>query len=58
VFPTRSHTVAAQGGISAALGNMHADDWRWGQQHDEFLAEGSAPCAARNSACYLREFVY
>ena len=29
VFPTRSHTVAAQGGISAALGNMHADDWRW-----------------------------
>ena len=29
VFPTRSHTVAAQGGISAALGNMGADDWRW-----------------------------
>src|SRR6195952_3518783 len=29
VFPTRSHTVAAQGGISASLGNMHADDWRW-----------------------------
>ncbi len=29
VFPTRSHTVAAQGGISAALGNMEADDWRW-----------------------------
>ena len=29
VFPTRSHTVAAQGGISAALGNMHKDDWRW-----------------------------
>jgi succinate dehydrogenase / fumarate reductase flavoprotein subunit len=29
VFPTRSHTVAAQGGISAALGNMHEDDWRW-----------------------------
>src|SRR5229473_2960110 len=29
VFPTRSHTVAAQGGISAALGNMHPDDWRW-----------------------------
>jgi succinate dehydrogenase / fumarate reductase flavoprotein subunit len=29
VFPTRSHTVAAQGGIAAALGNMHADDWRW-----------------------------
>src|SRR5438034_2698760 len=29
VFPTRSHTVAAQGGISAALGNMEKDDWRW-----------------------------
>lgn len=29
VFPTRSHTVAAQGGISASLGNMHKDDWRW-----------------------------
>jgi succinate dehydrogenase / fumarate reductase flavoprotein subunit len=29
VFPTRSHTVAAQGGISAALGNITKDDWRW-----------------------------
>src|SRR5579872_287436 len=29
VFPTRSHTVAAQGGISAAIGNMSEDDWRW-----------------------------
>src|SRR3981189_1918729 len=29
VFPTRSHTVAAQGGISAALGNIEKDDWRW-----------------------------
>src|SRR6202158_5766864 len=29
VFPTRSHTVAAQGGISASLGNMHEDNWRW-----------------------------
>jgi succinate dehydrogenase / fumarate reductase flavoprotein subunit len=29
VFPTRSHTVAAQGGISASLGNMDEDDWRW-----------------------------
>ena len=29
VFPTRSHTVAAQGGMSAALANMGADDWRW-----------------------------
>ena len=30
VFPTRSHTVAAQGGIAASLGNMeYGDDWRW-----------------------------
>ena len=29
LFPTRSHTVAAQGGMSAALGNMGEDDWRW-----------------------------
>ncbi len=29
VFPTRSHTVAAQGGIAASLGNMSEDDWRW-----------------------------
>ncbi len=29
VFPTRSHTVAAQGGVSASLGNMGEDDWRW-----------------------------
>jgi succinate dehydrogenase / fumarate reductase flavoprotein subunit len=29
VFPTRSHTVAAQGGMSASLGNMGTDDWRW-----------------------------
>lgn len=29
LFPTRSHTVAAQGGIAASLGNMGEDDWRW-----------------------------
>src|SRR5258708_13940181 len=29
VFPTRSHTVAAQGGIRSALGNIEQDDWRW-----------------------------
>lgn len=29
VFPTRSHTVSAQGGITVALGNKHDDDWRW-----------------------------
>ena|SRR3990167_3452161 len=29
VFPTRSHTVSAQGGITVSLGNAHEDDWRW-----------------------------
>ena len=29
VFPTRSHTVSAQGGITVSLGNQHEDDWRW-----------------------------
>ena len=29
LFPTRSHTIAAQGGINAALGNMEEDDWQW-----------------------------
>ena len=29
LFPTRSHTVAAQGGINAALGNITEDDWKW-----------------------------
>ncbi|GAM61284.1 succinate dehydrogenase flavoprotein subunit [Vibrio ishigakensis] len=29
VFPTRSHTVSAQGGITVALGNSHQDDWQW-----------------------------
>jgi succinate dehydrogenase / fumarate reductase, flavoprotein subunit len=29
VFPTRSHTVAAQGGVAASLGNMNQDEWRW-----------------------------
>ena len=29
VYPTRSHTVAAPGGVGAALGNMGKDDWKW-----------------------------
>ena len=29
VFPTRSHTVSAQGGITVALGNSHPDNWEW-----------------------------
>src|ERR1051325_4187056 len=38
VFPTRSHTVSAQGGIAAALGNMSDDDWRW---HMDDTVKGS-----------------
>ena len=38
LFPTRSHTVAAQGGINAALGNMENDDWRW---HNYDTVKGS-----------------
>ena len=37
LFPTRSHTVAAQGGINAALGNMEPDDWRWASPPDHLL---------------------
>ncbi len=40
VFPTRSHTVAAQGGINAALGNMEDDDWRW-HMYDTFMGSDS-----------------
>ncbi len=54
VFPTRSHTVAAQGGISASLGNMGEDDWRWHMydtvKGSDWLGDQDAPiqrtCAA------------
>ena len=40
VFPTRSHTVAAQGGIGASLGNMNADNWHyWDDSHAVPAAE-------------------
>ena len=42
VFPTRSHTVAAQGGISASLGNMGEDDWRWHMYDTVRAPTGSA----------------
>src|SRR5947207_14134410 len=45
VFPTRSHTVAAQGGIGAALGNMGEDDWRW-HMYDT-VKIGRASCRER-----------
>ncbi len=50
VFPTRSHTVAAQGGISAALGNMHKDDWRW---HMYDTVKGSDWLGDQDSIEYL-----
>ena len=50
VFPTRSHTVAAQGGISASLGNMSADDWRW---HMYDTVKGSDWLGDQDSIEYL-----
>ncbi|MDX1442454.1 MAG: succinate dehydrogenase flavoprotein subunit [Gammaproteobacteria bacterium] len=50
VFPTRSHTVAAQGGISAALGNMGEDDWRW---HMYDTVKGSDWLGDQNAIEYL-----
>src|SRR6187455_118479 len=50
VFPTRSHTVAAQGGISAALGNMGPDDWRW---HMYDTAKGSDWLGDQDAIEYL-----
>ena len=50
VFPTRSHTVAAQGGISASLGNMGADDWRW---HMYDTVKGSDWLGDQDSIEYL-----
>ena len=50
VFPTRSHTVAAQGGISAALGNMGEDDWRW---HMYDRVKGSDWLGDQNAIAYM-----
>lgn len=44
LFPTRSHTVAAQGGVNAALGNMGDDNWRW---HMYDTVKGSGTCGIR-----------
>ena len=51
VFPTRSHTVAAQGGIAAALGNMGEDDWRWHMYDTVKGATGSATRTPSISWC-------
>ena len=50
VFPTRSHTVAAQGGISAALANMGDDDWRY---HFYDTIKGSDWLADQDAAAYM-----
>src|SRR5271154_1484194 len=50
VFPTRSHTVAAQGGVAAALGNMGQDDWRW---HMYDTVKGSDWLGDQDSIEYL-----
>ena len=50
VFPTRSHTVAAQGGIAASLGNMGPDNWRW---HMYDTVKGSDWLGDQDSIEYL-----
>eukprot|EP01084_Bolivina_argentea_P161865 281712_1 len=50
LFPTRSHTVAAQGGVNAALGNMHEDDWRW---HAYDTVKGSDWLGDQDSIQYM-----
>ena len=53
MFPTRSHTVAAQGGISAALGNMGEDDWRW-HMYDTVKGRTGWATRTRSSTCAAR----
>ncbi|MCW5590169.1 MAG: succinate dehydrogenase flavoprotein subunit [Legionellales bacterium] len=50
VFPTRSHTVSAQGGINAAIGNATEDDWRW---HMFDTIEGSDYLGDQNAIEYM-----
>ncbi|XP_042560319.1 succinate dehydrogenase [ubiquinone] flavoprotein subunit, mitochondrial-like [Clupea harengus] len=52
LFPTRSHTVAAQGGINAALGNMENDDWRW---HFYDTVKGSDWLGDQDAIHYMTE---
>uniref|UniRef100_A0A4W5NB37 succinate dehydrogenase n=1 Tax=Hucho hucho TaxID=62062 RepID=A0A4W5NB37_9TELE len=52
LFPTRSHTVAAQGGINAALGNMEGDDWRW---HFYDTVKGSDWLGDQDAIHYMTE---
>uniref|UniRef100_A0A4W4EZG0 succinate dehydrogenase n=1 Tax=Electrophorus electricus TaxID=8005 RepID=A0A4W4EZG0_ELEEL len=61
LFPTRSHTVAAQGGINAALGNMEEDDWRWHfydtVKGSDCTGDGNAMVARGGLPCQDLEFV-
>uniref|UniRef100_A0AAF5PLF1 Succinate dehydrogenase [ubiquinone] flavoprotein subunit, mitochondrial n=1 Tax=Wuchereria bancrofti TaxID=6293 RepID=A0AAF5PLF1_WUCBA len=50
LFPTRSHTVAAQGGVNAALGNMNPDNWRW---HFYDTVKGSDWLGDQNAIHYM-----
>ncbi|XP_038052206.1 succinate dehydrogenase [ubiquinone] flavoprotein subunit, mitochondrial-like [Patiria miniata] len=52
LFPTRSHTVAAQGGINAALGNMEPDNWRW---HMYDTVKGSDWLGDQDAIHYMTE---
>uniref|UniRef100_A0A8C7DFV2 succinate dehydrogenase n=1 Tax=Oncorhynchus kisutch TaxID=8019 RepID=A0A8C7DFV2_ONCKI len=61
LFPTRSHTVAAQGGINAALGNMEGDDWRWHfydtVKGSDCTGDGNAMVTRAGLPCQDLEFV-
>ncbi|MGP1930605.1 MAG: succinate dehydrogenase flavoprotein subunit [Arsenophonus sp. ET-YP4-MAG3] len=50
VFPTRSHTVSAQGGITVALGNLHEDNWQW---HMYDTVKGSDYIGDQNAIEYM-----
>ncbi len=50
VFPTRSHTVSAQGGITVALGNSHPDNWQW---HMYDTVKGSDYIGDQNAIEYM-----
>lgn len=52
LFPTRSHTVAAQGGINASLGNMEPDNWRW---HHYDTVKGSDWLGDQDAIQYMTE---
>ena len=61
LFPTRSHTVAAQGGINAALANMTEDDWRWHAydtiKGSDWLGDQDGPICVNNSQSSMKKWV-